>query len=65
MVYQRGIPDEHLYAHFFDVDHAGLSDLAVNIIDKTDFNKPTKREAFWICKLDTLIPKDLNQRDCM
>ena len=44
-----------------DVDHADLSDLSLNIIDKTDFNKPTEREAFWIYKLNTFIPKGLNQ----
>ena len=62
---QRGILGEHLYAHFFDVDHASLPDLSVNIIDKTDFNKPAKREAFWIYKLNTFFPKGLNQRNCI
>ena len=46
-------PGEHLYAHFFGVDQAGLPDLSLNIIDKIDFNKPTEREVFWAYKLNT------------
>ena len=43
---QRGMAGGHLYAHFFEAGHGGLSDLAVKIIDKTDFSKPVEREGF-------------------
>ena len=60
---QRGMACEHLYAHFFEVGHEGLSDMAVKIIDKTDFNKPVEREGFWAYKLNTFVPHGLNVRD--
>ena len=54
---------EHLYAHFFSESYDGLADLSVNIIDRTDMHNPTDREAFWIYKLNSFVPKGLNQRD--
>lgn len=32
------MPGEHFYAHFFDVDQVGLSDLSLNTTDKTYFD---------------------------
>ena len=64
--YGQGIShmaDEHLYAHFFGEEHEGLVDLRVIIIDKTNMNDPTQREAFWAYILDTFAPKGLNVRD--
>ena len=57
---QQGISGEHLYAHFFSEGHVGLADLSVNIIDKTNSSNPTDREAFWVFKFHTFIPKGLN-----
>ena len=36
---------EHLYAHFFSPGHKGLCDIRVTIIDKTNVDRPTQREA--------------------
>ena len=60
---QRGMAGEHLYEHFFEAGHEGLSDMAYKIIDKTDFNKPVEREGFWAYKLNTFVPHGLNVRD--
>ena len=60
---QRGIPGEHLYAHFFQSDHNGMKDLSVMIIDKTDVKDPTRREGFWAYKLNSFIPLGLNSRE--
>ena len=51
---------EHLYAHFFSPGHNSMSDIRVIIIDKTNRENPTQREAFWAYKLDTFVPKGLN-----
>ena len=59
----RHMAGEHLYAHFFGEEHEGLADLRVIIIDKTNMNDPTQREAFWAYNLDTFVPKGLNVRD--
>ena len=56
----RHMAGEHLYAHFFGEEHEGLADLRVIIIDKTNMNDPTQREAFWAYNLDTFAPKGLN-----
>ena len=54
-----------MHAHFFDPGHNGLSDIRVNIIDKTNKENPTQREAFWAYKLDTFVPKGLNVRETL
>ena len=59
----RKMAAEHLYAHFFGPRHKGLDDVRVIIIDKTNIGKPTQREAFWVYKLDTFVPRGLNVRD--
>ena len=43
----RKMAAEHLYAHFFSPGHKGLCDVRVIIIDKTNVDRPTQREAFW------------------
>ena len=48
---QRGICGEHLYSHFFSEGHSGLTDVSVQIIDKTEIGDPTTREVFWTHKL--------------
>jgi hypothetical protein len=49
---------------YTDTDSCKYSfDLRVIIIDKTNMNDPTKREAFWAYNLDTFVPKGLNVRD--
>ena len=60
---QRGIPGEHLYAHFCEGGHEGIKDMLVKIVDKTDVSDPTKREGFWAYKLDSFVPKGLNLMD--
>ena len=52
----RHMAGEHLYAHYFGEEHEGLADLRVIIIDKTNMNDPTQREAFWAYNLDTFAP---------
>ena len=47
---------EHLYAHFFEMEHRGIEDMLVTIIDKTNINEPTQREGFWAYKLYSFIP---------
>ena len=34
---QRGIPGEHLYAHFFEDGYRGLDDVIVMIIDRRKY----------------------------
>ena len=43
--------------------HSGIKDFSVQVIDVTDVNNPTERESFWIEKLKTFIPMDLNVRE--
>ena len=62
---QRDIPGEHLYAHFFEKGHAGLADVEVMIVDRTNVNYPSEREGFYAYKLDTFIPRGLDIRDFM
>ena len=59
----RKMEAEHLYAHFLGSGHKGLGDVSVIFIDKTNINEPTQREAFWVYKLDTFVPRRLNVRD--
>ena len=40
-----------------------VSDLSVTIINKANPNEPTKREGFWANKLNSFIPRGLNQHD--
>ena len=49
---------KHLYT-----GHAGLSDLSVNITDKTEFIKLTKHEAFGFVNVILLFPKVLSSGD--
>ena len=41
----------------------GIDDMYVKIIEKADFNEPTKRERFWAYKLNSFVPHGINQRD--
>ena len=55
---------ESICMHIFvGPGHNGLSDIRVIIIDKTNKENPTQKEAFWPYKLDTFVPKGLNVRD--
>ena len=47
---QRGIPGEHLYAHFSKEGQRGILDMSIKIIDKTNINEPTNNEGFWTYK---------------
>ena len=55
---------EHFYPHFFEEGHRGIEDILVtSIINKTNVNEPTQREGFWAYKLNSFVPRSLNQRD--
>lgn len=41
---QQNVPEEHLYLHFFEDGHEGLSDLVAKITDKMDTRDPMARE---------------------
>ena len=60
---QRGICGEHLYSHFFSKGHSGLTNVSVQIIDKTDIRDPTTGEGFWTHKLKCFTPLGLNIMD--
>ena len=51
---------EYFYAQFCEAGLEGLLDIAVKIIDETDFSKPVKREGFWAYQLNTFVPHRLN-----
>ena len=48
---------------FFEEGHLGLEDLEVQIIDVTDKKDTTKRESFWVEKINSFVPSGLNVRD--
>ena len=55
------VMQQSLHVHFAQSDHNGfLKDCMIKLIDKTDAKDPTRRERFWIYKLQTLTPKGLN-----
>ena len=60
---QRGVCGEHLCAHFFEEGYLGLEDLEVQIIDVTNKRGPTKRESFWVEKINSFVPWGLKVRD--
>ena len=60
---QRGLPGEHLYAHFYEEGHRGILDMSVKITDKTNVKEPTKREGFWAYRLKLFVPNGLNLRE--
>ena len=60
---QRGIPGEHLCAHFYEEGHEGIENMDVRIIDKTNINEPATREGFWAYKLNSFVTNGLNIRD--
>ena len=48
---------------FFTEGHSGPSDFLVQIIDKTDINKPTERESYGIEKFNCYCPLGSNIRE--
>ena len=46
---------EHLYAHVFNPVHKALCDVRVFIINITNVDKSTQKEAFKAYKLDTFV----------
>ena len=60
---RRGFKKEKLIEHFLLLSHNGThEDIKVQIIGHCDPNDQEAREKFWIFHLDTLHPKDLNQK---
>lgn len=59
---KRNICGQQLYAHFYGEGHLGLKDFMVRVIDTTNVNDPTKREGFWIEKINCYAPLGLNER---
>ena len=59
---QKGLAPEQLYAHFLSQITMELM-ICVKIIDKTDINEPTRKDAFWAHKLNSFNPQGLNQRN--
>ena len=57
-----GTPKQnYFHQHFLTENHHGLlEDCEIKLIDKVDSSDPTKREFFWMRKLKTLAPLDLN-----
>ena len=54
---------EKLIENFFVLSHNGThEDIKVQITGHCDPNGQESREDFWMCYLDTLYPKDLNQK---
>ena len=54
----------HLYEHFTVPGRARfLNEVSVAIIDKRDPKNPTKCEGYWIQKLKTKAPLELNVED--
>ena len=55
------VMQQSLHEHFVQPDHNGfLQDCMIKLIDKTDAKDPTRRERFWIYKLQTFGLKGLN-----
>ena len=54
---ERGIEGEHLFPRFCELEHHGLEEVQIKIIDKADRSNPTEREGF--------IPRGPNIKDFM
>ena len=60
---RRGFKQEKLIEHFFLLSHTGThEDIKVQITGHCDPKDQESRAKFWIFHLDTLHPKDLNQK---
>ena len=54
----------HLHQQFLSENHDGLiQDYEVTVIDKSGSADPTRRESFWMRKLETLSPLGSNLRE--
>ena len=57
------IPQAHLFSHFLQEGHNGMDDWEFQLIDKShNLKQVRERESFWQFKLDTFLPKGLNDR---
>ena len=59
---ERGIPGEHLYAHFFEEGHAGLADVEVMIVDRTNVNDPAGKRRFLGVQIRYLYPEGIEYK---
>ena len=62
-VHSKVVPQGSLFEHFLQDNHHGMSDLKFQLIDRS-YNEEQlrKRESFWQYKLETFVPKGLNER---
>ena len=60
---EGGTPKQnYFHQHFLSENHHGLLEDCeiIRLIDKTDLSDPTRREFFWMQKLNTLVALGLN-----
>ena len=58
------VPQQHLHNHFDEPGHNGMSDFKFTLIDQAENEKCLrKRERFWQYKLNTFIPRGLNDHE--
>ena len=62
-VHSKVVPQGSLFEHFLQDNHHGMSDWKFQLIDRS-YNEEQlrKRESFWQYKLETFVPKGLNER---
>ena len=63
--FQRGeyVPQKLFHAHFLQSCHKGMKDWDITLIEQCESESILRqRESFWQHKLDTFIPKGLNDR---
>ena len=60
----KDIKQASLFEHFFSDGHHGLDDWSFQLIDQADSEiRLRERESFWQHKLDTFVPRGLNERE--
>ena len=60
----KTVPQQELHEHFDLPGHSGFSDFEFTLIDQDKTLKNVRRrEVFWQYKLDTFLPKGLNDRE--
>ena len=62
MASEGGSPIQNFFhQHFLNKDHHGLlKDCEIRLIDRTSPSVPNERGSFWVQKLKTLAPLEIN-----